>query len=69
MRDGFHHEWRHHDASLQAAGVSQSKHEMSELTVLLDVAMIKSVSWQSSICTALEGSRVGQNALKLIGLL
>lgn len=43
--------------------------EMSELTVLLDVAMTKSISWQSSICTALEGPGVGQSALKLVSLL
>lgn len=43
--------------------------EMPEPTLLLDVAMIKSISLQSSICTALEESRAGQNALKLIHLL
>lgn len=43
--------------------------EMPELTVLLDVSMIKSISPQSSVCTALEESRVGQSALKLIHLL
>jgi len=41
---------------------------MSELTVLLDVAMLKSIFRQSSICTALEGSRLDR-ASKLVGLL
>lgn len=43
--------------------------EMPELNLLLDVAMIKSISLQSSVCTALEESRVGQSAFKLIHLL
>lgn len=43
--------------------------EMPQLNLLLDVAMIKSISVQSSVCTALEESRVGPSALKLIHLL
>lgn len=43
--------------------------EMPELNLLLDVAMIKSISLQSSVCIALEESSVGQSAFKLIHLL
>lgn len=62
---GLHSQWKFPSYGSEWVRVNM---EMSELTVLLDVAMIKSISWQSSICTTLEGTGVGQSALKLVSL-
>lgn len=65
---GFHSGWRHHSASFQATGVSQSKHG-NVRTDCPPGCYDKFYLLQSSNCAALEGSRVGQNALKLISVL